>query len=159
MKKQTSMDRMGWSFFQRIRAIFFIFCTAAVRRHCSSTLASPRIRQYRAPCSSLDSAKLRSLVLFPSCSFARFVSQVGRYLIYLYPRLQKYFKFLPQLWPPYCFFWQFTLQQASRYGAILSLGGHLIPPILSMHYKDALKESEGCMTKSWDAYRASRMLY
>ena len=26
-------------------------------------------------------------------------------------------------------------------------------------YKDALKESEGCMTKSWDAYRASRMLY
>ena len=98
------MDRMGWSFFQRIRAIFFIFCTAAVRRHCSSTLASPRIRQYRAPCSSLDSAKLRSLVLFPSCSFARFVSQVGRYLLYLYPRLQKYFKFLPQLWPPYCFF-------------------------------------------------------
>ena len=43
--------------------------------------------------------------------------------------------------------------------AILSLGGHLIPPILSMHYKDALKESEGCMTKSRDAYRASRMLY
>ena len=56
-------------------------------------------------------------------------------------------------------FCQFTLQQASRDGAILSLGGHLIPPILSMHYKDALKESEGCMTKSRDAYRASRMLY
>lgn len=27
------------------RAIFFIFCTAAVSRHCSATLESPRIRQ------------------------------------------------------------------------------------------------------------------
>ena len=75
------------------------------------------------------------------------------------PSLAKVFQVSAAALASLLFFCQFTLQQASRDGAILSLGGHLIPPILSMHYKDALKESEGCMTKSRDAYRASRMLY
>ncbi len=37
-------------------AIFFMFCAAAVSRHCSATLARPRKRQYRNPNNSFESA-------------------------------------------------------------------------------------------------------
>ena len=40
-----SVDKKRISLFQRIFAIFFIFCTAAVSRHCSETLSFPRMRQ------------------------------------------------------------------------------------------------------------------
>ena len=39
------LDRNCLPLFQRIFAIFFIFCTAAVSKHCSETLSFPRIRQ------------------------------------------------------------------------------------------------------------------
>ena len=39
------VDKKCISLFQRIFAIFFMFCTAAVSKHCSETLSFPRIRQ------------------------------------------------------------------------------------------------------------------
>lgn len=39
------VDKKCKSLLQRIFAIFFMFCTAAVSKHCSETLSFPRIRQ------------------------------------------------------------------------------------------------------------------
>lgn len=39
------IDKKCKSLLQRIFAIFFMFCTAAVSKHCSETLSFPRIRQ------------------------------------------------------------------------------------------------------------------
>ena len=45
-------------------AIFFMFWQAAVRRACSLAFFIPRNRQQRSPCSSFESAKLRSIFSF-----------------------------------------------------------------------------------------------
>lgn len=58
------IDKKFKSLFQRIFAIFFMFCTTAVSKRCSETISFPRMRQSRRPCSSLDSAKLRSIFSF-----------------------------------------------------------------------------------------------
>ena len=39
------IDKKCKSLFQRIFAIFFIFCTAEVSKHCSETLSFPHVRQ------------------------------------------------------------------------------------------------------------------